>query len=155
MKPVYELTIEDIKNDPIWEFVSDETIENIDESFVQISPDNKILSKDKIYVVRAEFHLPSGDVLTGYVTPSETNDFGYIQPTIITQKGQVNFWCGMDKPTEITIDGNYQIIAIPKEKIFPVTFKAVIPTPGLFTKGALEGFYYSPNPDDNKIIFTK
>ena len=103
-KPVYDLTPADLKLSPIWEFSSDEEgIEGQDEATVRpVILNNLQDALAGLCIAKARFKLADGSAMYGYLTPGipGSSDLGSIQPAIVTNSGQVSFWCGTIEPTQ-------------------------------------------------------
>lgn len=110
-KQVYELISKDLDEHPAWEFALDEEgEEGQDEATVRpISQDHPVDPAKGMCIIKAEFVLNDGTILTGFITPSVANMpsmFGFegddgssqTQPSIVTEKGHVMFWYGLLKP---------------------------------------------------------
>src|SRR3954470_20519634 len=111
-KQVYELTLEDLNNFPIWEFRLDgeEKEEGRDESTVRpYTPTGPLDPTDRMFVVRAVFTLADGSKLQGYLTPPGRDDAGICawQPIIVTERGQIRFLCGTTSPDAKRLTRNY------------------------------------------------
>jgi len=145
-KQVYELTVEDFDQHPVWEFALDEEgEEGQDEATVRPqSVAGPVDPAEGMVVVKASFMLADGTSMTGYVTPpSPSSDgLGTIQPQIITQQGQVSFWCGAFKPTSEVLAQNYGRLGRTADKIFPVRFTSEVEVVGGRVTGILNGFLY-------------
>jgi len=145
-KQVYELTVEDFNQHPIWEFALDEEgEEGQDEATVRPQPVvEPVDPADGMVVVKASFTLADGTTMAGYVTPPSpySGGLGTIQPQIITQQGQVPFWCGAFKPTSDVLAQNYGRLGRTADKVFPVHFTSEVEVVGGPVTGILKGFLY-------------
>jgi hypothetical protein len=154
-KQVYELSLSDIMEFPVWEFaVDEEGEEGQDEATVKPLEFTAPLDpSDGMFVVQAEFLLANGAKCKGYLSPAPQNELGYIQPVIITEKGQISFWSGIMQPSQDVIAANYHSLGKLSEQIFPLTFKSNIDILGGSIEGVINGFsFYSA---DRKVQFTK
>jgi hypothetical protein len=104
-KQVYDLTLADFDVSPVWEFASDEEgVAGQDEATVR--PYEVSFPVDAAghggLVVRAVFTLADGTNLRGYFSPQPVSlrKPGLVQPVIICDAGQVNFWNGIRRPTQ-------------------------------------------------------
>jgi len=95
-KQVYDLTLKDFDEHPVWEFCHGEDAEDQDEATVKPYEDPMPIELGGMMVVcRADFTLADGTEMKGYLYPPmatdqfEMGDLGYIQPHIITKKGQI------------------------------------------------------------------
>jgi hypothetical protein len=153
-KQVYDLTPMDLENFPIWIFISDEEYApNQDEATVKPYIGTDIINPEQaMFIVKTHFHATDGSEFIGYSTPQDEYDLGYIQPTIVTPRGQVNFWFGMFKPKKDELRGIYELLEKEPTKLFPLRFESAIQTKGIPLRGEINGFSYSPGVDDNKVI---
>src|SRR5437660_6497146 len=127
-KQVYELTLGDLSTFPVWEFRLDaEGEEGPDESTVRpYSALGPLDPADGMFVVRAVFTLADGSRMRGYFTPPDRGDagIGSLQPTIVTERGQVRLWCGTAAPGPKRLAQNYQFLGKDQNHIFPVQFES-------------------------------
>jgi hypothetical protein len=94
-KQVYKLTVDDLREHPVWEFALDEEGEKgQDEATVRpFVSSGSVDPRAGMFVVRARFTLADGTPHVGYLTPGDDpHDLGTIQPQIITEQGQVAGW---------------------------------------------------------------
>lgn len=141
-KQVYELTVDDFTEFPVWEFALDEEgEENQDEATVRPSTAPLPLDcSESRFIVRAKFSLADGTRHIGYLTPCHaTEDLGSIQPIVITQQGQVTFWMGAARGNTNPF---YEKLGKSAERIFPVTFKSDVPLVGGVVFGSIPGFLH-------------
>src|SRR5437773_1340523 len=97
-KQVYELTVQDLREHPVWEFALDEEDKRgQDEATVRpFISSGSVDPGAGTFIVRARFTLADGTPFVGYLTPrDDPNDLGTIQPQIVTERGQVWFWMGV------------------------------------------------------------
>jgi hypothetical protein len=114
-KQSYDLRPGDLEQSPIWEYALDEEGEpGEDEATVRPRPDLTVADPgDGIFVARAEFIAHDGTRYDGYVSPSTEREFGFIQPTIVTDEGQVSFWYGAFAPKPGALEGDYKLLERP------------------------------------------
>jgi hypothetical protein len=145
-KQVYELTVQDFDQHPVWEFALDEEgEEGQDEATVRPQPvAGPVDPAEGMVVVKARFKLADGTSMAGYLTPPSPYSVGpgTIQPQIITQHGQVSFWCGAFKPTSDQLVQNYARLGRTADKIFPLHFASEVEVVGGPVVGILNGFQY-------------
>ena len=83
-RQVYELTLDDLGNFPVWEFRLDEKDEQgQDESTVRpYTASGPLDPADRMFIVRAAFTLADGSKMQGYLTPPARGDDspGALQP---------------------------------------------------------------------------
>ncbi len=123
-KQVYEVTRDDLIRYPVWEFALDEEgEEGQDEATVRPCETTSPLDlTDGMFVVRAAFALADGARMQGYLTPPVQGDagLGTLQPVIITDHGQVFFWCGVIHPDAKILAQSYERLGRSAERVFPI-----------------------------------
>jgi hypothetical protein len=144
-KQVYELSVDDFTRFPIWEFALDEEgEEGQDEATVRpYQPNGPLNPSDGMFVVRTQFQLADGTSMPGYLTPPVQGDssVGTLQPIVITEKGQVVFWCGSLAPSAVEINASYKRLGKSSAtEVFPLKFESAIPIEGGAIRGELQGF---------------
>ena len=143
-KQVYELTLLDIKEFPIWEFALDEeNEEGQDEATIrpfEFAP--PLDPSESMFIVQAEFIFSDGTELKGYITPSPEREIGYIQPTIIMDNEQIGFWHGIQKPSSEEISSYYKSLNKSSAEIFPITYRSMVALTDGTLEGVIDGFMY-------------
>jgi hypothetical protein len=143
-KQVYELTLEDLGKYPIWEFrLDEEGEEGRDESTVRpYSASGPLDPAERMFVVRAVFTLADGSRMLGYCSPPHRGDdsIGTLQPIIITDRGQVRFWCGTAAPDSKRLTRNYEWLGKDARRVFPVQFESEVELVGGPVRGSVSGF---------------
>jgi hypothetical protein len=143
-KQVYELTLHDLNTFPVWEFRLDrEGEEGRDESTVRPHAVSGALnSADRMFVVRAIFTLADGSRMHGYLTPPRGDDssLGTLQPTIVTDRGQVRFWCGTAVPGPKRLAQNYAFLGKDAKQVFPAQFQSDVELAGGPVRNTVPGF---------------
>ena len=143
-KQVYELTLDDLSTFPVWEFrvdVKDE--EGQDESTVRpYTASGPLDPTDRMFVVRAVFTLADGSRKHGYITPPGRGDagIGTLQPIIVTDCGQVRFWCGTAIPDAKRLANSYEWLGKDAQHVFPVRFESDVELAGGPVRGSVPGF---------------
>src|SRR5687768_12323434 len=101
-KQVYDLSVADLDQHPVWEFALDEEgEEGQDEATVRpYDASGEVDPSQGMFIVRARFALADGTRASGYMTPPVEGDssLGTLQPAVVVPDGQVSFWCGMLAP---------------------------------------------------------
>jgi len=154
-KQVYELSLSDFQQFPVWKFaITEEGEEGQDEATVRPFEYTAPLDPSEgTFVVQAEFLLADGTNMQGYLSPSPQNELGYTQPIIISEKGQINFWSGIMQPSQESITSTYNSLEKSSEQVFPLAFKSNVALLGGTIEGVIHGFsFYSQN---RKVHFTK
>jgi hypothetical protein len=143
-KQVYELTLHDLTTFPVWEFgLDEEGQEGQDESTVRPYPASGPLDPaDRMFVIRAVFTLADGSRMQGYFTPPRGDDdsIGTLQPIIVTERGQVRFWCGTAAPGAKRLAQNYAFLGKDAEQVFPTQLDSDVALAGGPVRNTLPGF---------------
>jgi hypothetical protein len=143
-KQIYELTLHDLDTFPVWEFKLDEgDEEGQDESTVRpYTTFGPLDHADRMFVVRAVFTLADGSRMRGYLTPPNRDDasIGLLQPIIVTDGGQVRFWCGTAAPGPKRLAHCYEMLGKDAQQLFPVEFESEVELAGGPVKGSVPGF---------------
>jgi hypothetical protein len=149
-KQVYELTPEDLRESPVWEFCLDEEgKDGQDEATVRpYRAHGPLDPRDGMFIVRAAFALADGSRASGYLTPPVQNSsgIGTLQPTIVTDAGQVVFWFGCAVPDRAILAKSYAYLG--KDSglaVFPLCFESQVELIGGPILGSLPGFLYCPD----------
>ena len=143
-KQVYELTLHDLTTFPVWEFrLDEEGEEGRDESTVRpFAVSGPLDSTDRMFVVRAVFTLADGSRMQGYFTPPRGDDasIGTLQPIIVTDRGQVRFWCGTAVPDAKRLARSYAFLDKDAKQVFPARFESDVKLVGGAVRNSLPGF---------------
>src|SRR5208282_5143294 len=146
-KQVYELTLDDLNRYPVWEFRLGEEgavgEAGRDECTVrQYTALGPLDPADRMFVVRAVFTLADGSRLLGYCTPPLQGDdsIGTLQPIIVTNRGQVRFWCGTAAPDSKRLAHSYELLGKNARHVFPVRFESEVELVGGPVRGSVPGF---------------
>jgi hypothetical protein len=144
-KQVYDLTIDDLTHNPVWEFALDEEgDEGGDEATVRPrSVDGAVDPSAGMLIISATFTLNDGSTRSGYLTPPFQGDssLGALQPVVVTDQGQIGFWHGVIAPTPEQIAVAYERLQSNAERTFPIRFQANLPTTEELIAGTIDGFY--------------
>jgi hypothetical protein len=97
---------------------------------------------DRMFVVRALFTLGDGSKRQGYITPPGRGEasIGTLQPIIVTDRGQVRFWCGTTAPDSKRLARNYELLGNDSRRVFPVRFESEVELVGGPVRGGVPGF---------------
>ncbi len=143
-KQVYELTLDDLRKFPVWEFRLDQEGEGgRDECTVQpYTAPGPLDPAECMFVVRAVFILADGSRMQGYLTPPARGDadIGTLQPIIVTDRGQVRFWCGITAPDLKRLTRSYDRLGKDARHVFPVQFESDVKLVGGPIRGSVQGF---------------
>ena len=143
-KQVYELTLDDLSKFPVWEFRLDKDgPAGQDEATVQpYTASGPLDPADRMFVVRAVFTLADGSRMKGYFTPPvrDQEGIGTLQPIIVTERGQVRFWCGTTAPDSKRLAHSYKLLGKDVGRVFPLRFESEVELVGGPAKGSVPGF---------------
>jgi hypothetical protein len=140
-KQVYELTLEDLSEFPIWEFKLDGN--GGDECTIRpYTASGPLNSANRMFLVRAVFTLADGSKMRGYLTPPSRGDdsIGVLQPIIVSGRGQVRLWCGTATPDAKRLAQNYELLGKNAGRVFPVRFESDVELTGRPVSGSAPGF---------------
>jgi hypothetical protein len=153
-KQVYDLRPSDLEEFPIWEHAIDEEGEpGQDEATVKPRPDLETADPGEgLLVARAELVADDGTHFDGYVYPSFDFNFGSIQPTIVTDVGQVNFWLGGFPPKPGALESHYALLEKTANDLFPVRFRAVVEHEGVRLEGDVPAFLHYESLGSDEIV---
>jgi hypothetical protein len=143
-RQIYELTPHDLKTFPIWEFRLDETAEGGQDEltirpFIASGP---LDPADRMFIVQATFTLADGSMMGGYFTPPGRGHAGAgaLQPIIVTNQGQVRFWCGTSVPGPKRLARSYELLGKDAKQVFPLRFKSDVELADGPVTGSVPGF---------------
>jgi hypothetical protein len=143
-KPLASLTAADLLKYPVWEFVLDEEgMEDQDET--TLKPVARLGDEEGDVVVRSKFIGKDGTEYIGFLNPIPAVvvaplDFGFIQPVIVTDAGQVGFWGGIFPWKENDLEKSYRHLGKKPEEVFPIQFATVKADVGYDIQGEISGF---------------
>jgi hypothetical protein len=169
VKPLAELTVDDLLDCATWKL--DLRAKVVMPNGGRVMPRPKLSPKERelargILAARTKFVLADGSGALGYcfpsVTPYEpTHLLGYMQPAILTARGQVPFWFGgrvwtdgrgRVRGTDLSaeeIDELYGRLGKRSDAVFPIAFEAEIPLlPKEVGSGVVPGFGYLRSTPD-------
>jgi hypothetical protein len=146
-KQVYELTLDDLNQFPVWEFKLGEegAVGEVVRDECTVRPytaSGPLDPADRMFVVRAIFTFADGSKMQGYCTPPLRGDdsIGTLQPIIVTDRGQVRFWCGTAAPDSKRLAHSYELLGKDAGKVFPVRFESDVKLVGGPVTGSVRGF---------------
>jgi hypothetical protein len=95
-----------------------------------------------MFVVRAVFTLADGSLMQGYLTPPRGGDdsIGTLQPIIVTDRGQVRFWCGTAAPDWKRLAQSYAFLGKDARQVFPARFESGVNLAGGPVRKTVPGF---------------
>jgi hypothetical protein len=146
-----KLTLDDINQFPVWEFALDEeTFKGQNEKTLKPYLSNSIDPAEAYLLVRATFSLSNGSRCKGFIKPFSQYTkrlsppiFPYdLNPVIITDKGQIRFCYGTNKPKKSSFEKNYRWLGAGPEFVFPIEITCDVDVKNSITSGILDGFLY-------------
>jgi hypothetical protein len=156
-KQSYDLRPGDFEQFPIWEHALDEEGEaGQDEATVKARPDLTAADPGEgMFIARAEFIAHDGTRYDGYVSPSDEQAFGSIQPTIVTDGAQVNFWYGAFPPKPGALEADYKLLGKSADQLFPVKFRALVEYEGATLEGEVPAFMHYKHVGSKEVVEVK
>jgi hypothetical protein len=144
-KQVYLLSAQDLTDQLIWEFCPDEEdVEGQDEATVRPSTNEEVPGYSPgVYIFAANVRFADGTTGIGYLYSGKPDDFGMIQPNVVTDAGQVNFWLGwlqFRNNLEQHLSQAYELIGKDCNSIFPISFESKALVNGASQKIIVESF---------------
>jgi len=97
---------------------------------------------NRMFVVRAIFTLADGSRMEGYFTPPVPGQegLGTVQPIIVTDRGQVRFWCGTAAPDSKRLARSYELLGKDAKRVYPLRFESDVDLVNGPARGSLPGF---------------
>jgi hypothetical protein len=146
-KQVTDLTLDDLRETPVWQFALDEEGEpgQDEETLKPCSGVEEVDPKDGIYVVATSFQAADGTRFSGFASPVAADEDHSEQPTIITDSGFVNFWRGMafdEHKLDEAIAAGYEALKTSAAELFPLRWEMDVRVKDGPSKGELRGFGY-------------
>jgi hypothetical protein len=153
-KQVYELMPSDLDQFPIWEHALDEEgVPGQDEATVKPRPDLDVADPGQgLFVVRAEFESKDGIRYSGYAYPSTEDTLSLIQPTIVTEQGQVGFWLGAFPPEPAALAPLYEMLGKSADALFPLSFCSPVRLEGVDLHGEIPAFLHFASIQDQRMV---
>jgi hypothetical protein len=142
-RQVYELSLQDLADYPVWEFCSDEeSVEGQDEATVKPANVTHATDEAGAYVFAVDVVYADGERAIGYRYSGSVKEFGTIQPCVVTASGQVSFWYGMLRFVDIEAvkTDAYARLRKTSTDLFPIEFLTRVPVEGQNQKVRVSGF---------------
>jgi hypothetical protein len=144
-KQVYELTVQDFLDHPIWGFCSDEEgVEGQDEATVRPTTKTELTAElPGACVLAAKVGFADGSSGAGYLYNCEEDDIGRVQPNLLAGASQVNFWLGWLRfiPNAAErVQLGYRKIGKTKDAVFPISFESTLKVKGRPLRLVVPGF---------------
>jgi len=134
MKSIADLTLEDLTSIPIWRYLG------CIDADAQIEPTDKRSlgeSERETFIAASDFTLSDGTIFGGYSSPSDPSGIDYVQPVILTKKGQVRFW--FDHPVSAaTLQEQWRSLEKTEDQIFPVRWRSRVPVDKQIVEGLVK-----------------
>lgn len=94
------------------------------------------------YLLRAEFTLADGSVMTGHVTyeTGDGDELALREPTLCAPRGQVPLWHGVLVPDAQRTAAMLAMTGRARDAVFPLRWRATIHPPGRDLAGEAAGF---------------
>jgi hypothetical protein len=133
MKPLRELTIEDLSATPVWRSLGGE------DSTALVEPTGRTtLSQTEAdtFLAATSFVLGNGERQFGFCSPVDDSGLDYLQPVIVTPHGQVRLW--FDDPVQpAVLAEQWAKLGVREPQVFPVEFECLVPVDGRTVKGTV------------------
>jgi hypothetical protein len=135
VKRLVDLTMEDLAAHPVWRYEGGQGAEALGAPV-----DRRALSQsdDEIFLAATSYELFDATEHGGFCFPADGTDIDYLQPVILTPAGQVAFWFEGPAAPE-TLDRQWKALGRTPERIFPVSFRCLVPVDGRTVGGRIEG----------------
>ncbi len=128
MKPLSELSLQDLSRTPVWRFSGEnDTTACIEPTSITSLTENTM----EVFIVRTRFFLNDGSALSGYCSPQDGSGLDYTQPVIM---------CGMEHaplfheqhPRKPEPEALCRKLGRKEVDIFPLRLRAEVPVDGQF-----------------------
>ena len=131
MKPLRDLTLEDLAQSPVWRYTggpdSDALVEPTE--LTSLTENSR-----EVFVVRTSFTLSDGSLAAGYSSPADDSGIDYVQPVIITESGHAPLFFESPPPAPEPESICRKLRRHP-DQVFPLRYRAEIPVDGRFVEG--------------------
>ena len=134
MKKLRDLAPADLQRCPVWRYEGE-----TDEVAVLHATSKRELTdpSDQIYIAETQFVLANGAQHIGFCTPADDDEVQTLQPVIVTPEGHVYFWFD-EPPTREFLLAQWNRLGAPRDEVFPVHFRCVVPVNGKYVTGVIE-----------------
>ncbi len=136
-----DITVDEITSIPIWECWTEEKKE-----FIKPSDKKEVFDGlPESHIVLTYFKLKNKTKFTGFCSPQDPSGMDYIQPTIITKEGQINFF----QKNEFSLYEKSSLLKklqFKVEEVFPIEYTTQIKSNGSFHKAMIFDF------NDEKLL---
>jgi hypothetical protein len=153
-KSVTELVPADLERYPIWELALDEEgEEGQDETTARPRPDlDRAAPSHGYFIVRIELLSADGTRFDGYATPWPDGEPSSVQPTIVTDRGQVRLWLGAFGPRPGGLEHAYALLGKTADQLFPLAYRALVAVDGPRVEGVVPAFLRRRSVSDATIV---
>ncbi len=124
-KPAANLTLEDLKQTPVWECKENGGADIVSPTALRALTEYR---SGPGHIALTQFVLGNGALHYGYCSPADSSGLDYTQPVIITPSGQIQLWN--------TSKSNTQLLArwlhVEESSLLPITIECLVPVDGAF-----------------------
>jgi hypothetical protein len=133
MKPLRDLTIDDLHMTPVWQ-----SLGGADEEALVVPTRRTTLSESDqdTFLAVTEFVLGNGQRHLGFCSPTDDSGLDYVQPVIVTTKGQVTLWFH-EPPSQGLLADQWSRLGVPETDVFPIKYECPVPVDGRTVKGTI------------------
>ncbi len=136
MKRLDELTVQDLHDHPVWRYRSPTS----DDADAQVdTADGATVSENDstVFLVATQFFLADGSEHVGFCSPQDLSGLDYIQPVIVTPRGQIRLW-SEKPPSNHERNAWYSHFGKARAAVFPISFVCAVPVDGQTVRGVIE-----------------
>jgi hypothetical protein len=148
VKPLAELTVEDLAASPIWRYVGGTGAEAL---VARSKRTTLSQSDDEIFLAATEFVLSDQSRHTGFCFPADDSGIDYLQPVIIDRSGHVSFW--FDGPaSEAALAAQWKAFGREPRDVFPAEFRCLVPVDKRVVSGRIEAIASSEDLSAELVV---
>jgi hypothetical protein len=133
MKPLRELTVEDLRKTPVWKSLGGSDAEALVEPTSRATLSG---SERETFLAVTEFVLGNGQKHVGFCSPTDNSGLDYVQPVIVTDRGQIRFWFD-GPPSRSVIADQWSRLGLTESEVFPVKYQCLVPVDGRDVAGTI------------------
>jgi hypothetical protein len=135
VKPLAELTIEDLESSPVWRY---EGGSGPDALVAPTTRSSLSREDDEIFLAATDFELFDSTRCFGFCFPADDSGLDYIQPVIVSPSRHISFWFDGPASPE-ALEAQWRALGKRCEDIFPVAFRCLVPVDGRTVSGRIAG----------------
>ena len=135
LKRLGDLTVPDLRSSPVWRYEGGTGPEALVEPARR---DSLSQADDEIFLAATEFVLFDASRHFGFCFPADDSGLDYLQPSIVSDSGHVNFWFDEPAPPEL-LSRQWRALGKTPHAVFPVDFQCLVPVDGRTVRGRIEG----------------